>query len=68
LGGGGGGGTGASATADGRVPLLCCGAADVDALQTHWERAPQSWRDSVAVGCRCQPCPERMQRLTRQEA
>ena len=48
------GGIGGKITArpDGRVPLLCCGAADVDALQTHWERTPQPWRDSVAAGCR----------------
>jgi hypothetical protein len=48
----GGDGPEATAGSDGRLPLLCCGAADVDALQTHWERTPQPWRDSVAAGCR----------------
>ena len=48
----GGGGAEAMTKHDGRVPLLRCGAADVDALQTHWERTPQPWRDSVAAGCR----------------
>lgn len=51
-GGGGGGGGEAAAQPDSRVALLCCGAADVDALQTHWERTPHPWRDSVAAGCR----------------
>lgn len=42
----------AASAAAAAVPLLCCGAADVEALLTHWERSPQPWRDSVAAGCR----------------
>lgn len=50
--GSGGGQDAAAGTAKRTPPLLRCGTADVEALLTHWERAPAAWRDSVATGCR----------------
>jgi len=45
-------GAAAGGGAAARVPTVQCGAADVDALLSHWERTPAAWRDSVSLACR----------------
>lgn len=48
---GGDGGDAADAEAQRQVPTMHCGAADVDALLSHWDRTPAAWRDSVSAAC-----------------